>query len=496
MAKTALPQNDDTYRMAELVEESGVSRDMIKYYLRANLLPQADKPRPNLSLYSNQHLQLIRLILRFQEETKLSLGDIAAVFERARYNPNSIEIELLSDKFSAAAHDNIIPFEASTDNPGDTLSFPQDFIQELIRHQLWSDSASDHEENRKVAGLLWAARDAGLPLAFFQSAREKLRELAELEVKALIAIPHPELDFQSVITSVTEVDRIVNRWMITEKTNHARVLFQRIINNSEKALSTVHDAIYFPSAVFRTRFNTDAELTTLIASLETQKGTLEAKLVASRACLLLTDFEKAQTCADAALELDDDNDVAIAVKSLAYGMANNLEKALQWAKRLEASDTRHSIALEARLLTMLMQAAKMGGMSDTTDLLKDASELFSNPASAEPQDQFDKLEATLLHARANTLFPDAINGAPDAIVELEVMLARLATDTEEVAEFPFAAVRVVYQVYGNFYLAQLHQLLGNETETRQYYEHVIQLDPSSNFGETAYLKLAATGTQS
>ena len=92
---------------------------------------------------------------------------------------------------------------------------------------------------------------------------------------------------------------------------------------------------------------------------------------ACRACLLLTDFERAIAFADAALALAPDNELALAFKSLAYSMDKNLEQALLYARRLEASDSRHPVALEARLLTLLMQAAKLGGVSDTTGLLKD-----------------------------------------------------------------------------------------------------------------------------
>ncbi len=102
---------------------------------------------------------------------------------------------------------------------------------------------------------------------------------------------------------------------------------------------------------------------------------------ACRACLLLTDFERAIAFADAALALAPDNELALAFKSLAYSMDKNLEQALLYARRLEASDSRHPVALEARLLTLLMQAAKLGGVSDTTGLLKDAAELFRDPVN-------------------------------------------------------------------------------------------------------------------
>ena len=69
------PAEGRLYRMSELVEASGVSRDMIKYYLRARLLPKPRKPRPNLSLYTEDHLALIRMALGYDHDLLL-IADI------------------------------------------------------------------------------------------------------------------------------------------------------------------------------------------------------------------------------------------------------------------------------------------------------------------------------------------------------------------------------------------------------------------------------------
>jgi len=476
------------YRMSELVETSGVSRDMIKYYLRAGLLPQPRKPRPNLSLYTDNYLLLIRLILRVQQQTTMSLPDIATAFRAADYDPTTIEIELLSDKYHAGRRDFIIPFEAEIKSSV-SLSVPPAFIDELAEHGLLDTTAPLDESQTEIAGLLWAARSDGVPINFFQAAREKLHALADLEVKALIAIPRPKLDFDDVVATVTGTDRIINRWMISEKTRQARHMFQRIIENSEKALLTVHDAIYIPSNVFRKRFRVDEELASLNDSVKAHPRDPAVLHSACRGCLLLADFPAALTFADAALALRRDDDIAIACKGLAYAMDKQLDQALPYARLLEAADSRHTLALEARLLTLLMQAAKLGGVSDTTDLLKQAADLFGDPTSTPSTDEFDRLEACLLQARANTIFPDAIDAGPQAIRELENMFARLEVSSSDTVGLPIESTRLVYQVYASFYLGQLHEAAGDSAKTRVYFEKVIQLDPSSNFGEIAYLKL-------
>jgi DNA-binding transcriptional MerR regulator len=475
------------YRMSELVEISGVSRDMIKYYLRAGLLPQPHKPRRNLSLYTENHLRLIQLILNAQRQTSLSLPEIATAFQTANYDPAIIEIELLSDKYHAGRRDYIIPFEAES-RPNVSLSAPQEFLDKLHQHGLLDTPEQLDENQKEIAGLLWAASNDGVPLTFFQAAREKLQALADSEVKALIAIQRPKLHFADVVAAVTGTDRVINRWMISEKTRLARQMFQQVIENSEKALSTVHDTIYLPSKVFRKRFRIDEELAALRQAIEKHPRDLKALHNACRACLLLADFEGAQGFADTALALKSDDDLAIACKCLAYAMDNNLEQALLHAKNVEATNSRHTIALEARLLTLLMQAAKLGGVSDTTELMKQAADLFREPLPVAARDGFDELESCLLQARANTIFPDAINAEAETITELETMLASLEANTYDALGLPIEGARLVYQVYANFYLAQLHEAAGATEQARTYFEKVIQLDPSSNFGEMAYLK--------
>lgn len=478
-----------SYRIAELVEQSGVSREMIKYYLRANLLPKPDKPRANLSLYSNRHLLLIRLILRFQEQTKLSLNEIADVFEGANHDPAALELELLSDKYAARTHDTILPFDDSTNSSG-SLSFSAEFIALLKEKKLLPAETEPDEDKQQIAGLLWAATQEGVPLSFFEEARTKVLELADLEVKTMLGIQRPGLHFDAVIESITHVDRIINRWAISEKTSHARATFTRILDNSEKALSTVHDALYIPSKVFRTRFNVEQELAQLQKAAQREPQDLDQLHRACRAAVLFAEFEIAISLADSGLVLAPQDDLCIAFKCLAYGMDLKLDEARVCAQRLEASDCHHPIAMEARLLTLLMQAAKLSGVSDTSELLKDSAELFREPLSVMPDTPENRFEATLLNARAKTIFPDAFHWENDAIADLEDMLQSLENNSAEELSLPTEGTRRVFQIYADFYLGQLYEAAGEADTARQHFENVIQLDPASNFGEMAYLKLA------
>ncbi len=476
-----------TYRISELAEAAGVSRDMIKYYLRAGLLPPAEKPRPNLSLYSSLHLRLIELILTFQAQTRLSLSQIASVFAGAAFDPAAIEVELLSDRHSGGRRDNIIPFETTNVERG-ALELPQEALAELAAAGLIADTGHLDEDEEQVAALLLAARDQDVPLRFFTEARAALATLADLEVKSLIGIKRDGLVYEDVLDRVTSTDRLINRWMVAEKSRQARQLFRRILENSEQALSSVHDAIYFPSRVFRQRYRV-AEALDRLDGVLAERSSVTALHDATRVALLLTEFERATGYADALLATDAGDSLGLACKCLAMGMQADLDGALEFFDPLTAMDSRLPMAMEARLLTLLMQAARLGGMSDASELLKDAQQLFLEPVEWDAADPLDRCEAVLLEARANALFPDAINREAAAIEGLETLLAELQAEGLTILGEPLEAVAMVQEIYTHYYLAQLYEARGDAERARGHYDNVIRIDPSSNFGEAAYLKL-------
>jgi len=475
------------YRISELAAAAGVSRDMVKYYLRAGLLPRAEKPRLNLSLYTRTHLQLIELILRFQSETTLSLQDIGDLFQALHYAPAAIEMELLSGRHTAPDRDPVIPFDQVAAE-GVTSAAPAAFIEQLVHTGLLPGKESLDEHGSTQAAVLWAAHEQGIPLSYFREARAKLTELADLEVKALIGIKRPGLDYGQVIEDVSHADRLINRWLISEKNALARQHFRRIMDNSEKALSTIHEAIYHPSGAFRKRFDIDAQLRALDGAMAAQGDQVPALRSAAFSCLLLDDIERTTAYADALLERAPGDAVAIACKCLAAGMSGDLDGARSQAQQLEELDSRHPLAMEARLLTLLMSAARLGGMSDTSELLKDAQQLFLEPVAVDSSDVLDRYEAVLLEARANALFPDAINRGAQSVAALENLLERLQSDDPAVHDLPVDGVRMVLQIYTNFCLGQLHEIAGRTALAREHYDAVIRIDPSSNFGEAAYLK--------
>jgi DNA-binding transcriptional MerR regulator len=69
--------------MKDLEARTDVSREAIHFYLREGLLPEPERPKRNVALYSEEHVSRIKLIKRLQEERFLPLSVIREMLSRA-----------------------------------------------------------------------------------------------------------------------------------------------------------------------------------------------------------------------------------------------------------------------------------------------------------------------------------------------------------------------------------------------------------------------------
>ncbi|MEA2028195.1 MAG: MerR family transcriptional regulator [Campylobacterota bacterium] len=72
--------------MNRLVELSGVPKATILYYIKEGLLPQPEKPKPNLHLYSEEALELLEFIKYLQKNFDCSISEIKEVINVQKAN--------------------------------------------------------------------------------------------------------------------------------------------------------------------------------------------------------------------------------------------------------------------------------------------------------------------------------------------------------------------------------------------------------------------------
>ncbi len=87
-------------KMSELVEKSGVSKSTILFYLKEGLLPEPEKPKPNVHLYDPKTLKILDFIKYFQENLGYSIAQIKAILADNRIDFNS-DSDLILEYLSA-----------------------------------------------------------------------------------------------------------------------------------------------------------------------------------------------------------------------------------------------------------------------------------------------------------------------------------------------------------------------------------------------------------
>lgn len=83
------------YRMKDLCELTGLSRQAIHFYIQQGLLPEGLKTGRNMAYYGEEHLERLRLIQKLQHERFLPLKAIKAILEDNTHSFEPSQREML-----------------------------------------------------------------------------------------------------------------------------------------------------------------------------------------------------------------------------------------------------------------------------------------------------------------------------------------------------------------------------------------------------------------
>lgn len=68
-------------RMQELEERTGVSREVIRIFIREGLIPQPQRPARNAAVYDERHVAAITAVRRLQRSSRLTLKELKNVID-------------------------------------------------------------------------------------------------------------------------------------------------------------------------------------------------------------------------------------------------------------------------------------------------------------------------------------------------------------------------------------------------------------------------------
>jgi len=94
-------------KMKELMALSDESKSTILYYVKEGLLPQPSKPKPNVHLYNESCVQILKFIKYLQENFSYSIAEIQNIFKDNHFDfDGSFEMMVHSLELISGGRDN------------------------------------------------------------------------------------------------------------------------------------------------------------------------------------------------------------------------------------------------------------------------------------------------------------------------------------------------------------------------------------------------------
>ncbi len=195
-------------KMKHLMEQTGESKSTILFYVKEGLLPEPEKPKPNLHLYDESCINIIKFIKYLQNQFSYSIAQIQAIFKENKFN--------FSDDFSMMLR-SLQMMSGSSDgkwyNDDDFLELSELSLKELEdylkRGLLFRQEHGFSTQELKLVEVFKRAKTLGLDEKLFDAYVKSARELAKieyalgsemLESDKSLNNEHYELLFDSILT--------------------------------------------------------------------------------------------------------------------------------------------------------------------------------------------------------------------------------------------------------------------------------------------------------
>ena len=167
-------------KMKHLMEQTGESKSTILFYVKEGLLPEPQKPKPNLHLYDESCINIIKFIKYLQNQFSYSIAQIQGVFKEKKFT--------FSDDFSMMLRS----LELMSNNPDGKWYNDDDFLElselsqkeldkYLKRGLLFRQEQGFSTQELKLVDVFKRAETLGLDGKLFDAYVKAAGELAKIE---------------------------------------------------------------------------------------------------------------------------------------------------------------------------------------------------------------------------------------------------------------------------------------------------------------------------
>ena len=266
---TPHPEIDSTTRrIAAVVEDTGLSKELIHHYLRQGLLPKPE----SRAQYGDQHVRLLNLIRALREEHFLPLEVIREVFEIFRFDPDRLESLAVSESLGTrlsrfAVGHNLTPSETL---PIDELlaisGITGDRLEDYLEARLVNPEPNGGQQrfsiyDRNVIALCERGVQLGIPFESFRTIGSYVRVAFELE-HAVFFTPDPETmgDGEQILEDLFLRSEVVASFIQSMLSAVSVRHFRDVLGRPEEKAITLDEIVFRPSTVFLRRHGIEASI--------------------------------------------------------------------------------------------------------------------------------------------------------------------------------------------------------------------------------------------
>jgi DNA-binding transcriptional MerR regulator len=165
-------------KMKELMELSGESKSTILYYLKEGLLPKPQKPKPNVHLYDDSSIQIIKFIKYLQNNYSYSISQIKNILQNNNFS--------FDNSFNSIL-DAIVALQGEGDKRYtkdeliNILNIKEEELDSFIKDGLILKKDIYVKKDLDALNLLLKAKEMGLDFKLFKEYAKSAKELAKLE---------------------------------------------------------------------------------------------------------------------------------------------------------------------------------------------------------------------------------------------------------------------------------------------------------------------------
>ena len=195
-------------KMKNLMELTGESKSTILFYVKEGLLPKPDKPKPNLHLYDESCINIIKFIKYLQNQFSYTIAQIKAVFSENRFDfGDDFSMMLKSLQIMAGSGDakwySLDDFLELSGLSGDEL---QDYKD---RGLIFKQEQGFSSQELRLVDIFKRAKELGLDERLFDEYVTSAKAIAKIEYRLGADMlecdesrhnEHYELLFDSILT--------------------------------------------------------------------------------------------------------------------------------------------------------------------------------------------------------------------------------------------------------------------------------------------------------